>query len=102
MDNIKIFKLKSSEEVIGEDLGVANGEYHIKNPLVIIVVPPQQMGGKQQLAFVPYVQFSKDELFKLDVDHIACVCEPLEQILQNYKQTFSQLTLPSKSLILPT
>jgi hypothetical protein len=107
MNKIKLLKTRMGEEILAEtettDLGKNQfSTILMKNPVAIIVVPPAPGAPqKQSLAFVPWLQFSKDETVEVVSDHIVTIAEPIDQLVQKYREMFSSLTLPQTQLILP-
>jgi hypothetical protein len=106
MMNIKLLKTRMGEEILAEvnsaEIEDFSATLMLKNPVAVIVVPPAPGAPqKQSLAFVPWVQFSKDDVIYVSRDNIVAIAEPIEQLVLKYREMFSKLTLPQSQLILP-
>jgi hypothetical protein len=85
--DVKIVKLTSGEELIGEfdaETGV------IKNPVVMIPV------SKEQIAFQPWLPYSEDKEFTLKESVINIVANPSTTIVNEYNRIYgSGLVMPT-------
>ena len=85
--DVKIVKLTSGEELIGEfdaETGV------IKNPVVMIPV------SKEQIAFQPWLPYSEDKEFTLKESVINIVANPSTTIVNEYNRIYgSGLVIPT-------
>ena len=84
--NVKIIKLISGEELIGEFDEKTNT---ITNPVVMIPVNNKSIG------FSPWMPYSEDKIFQLNKEHVMLVCEPSKIITNEYNRAFgSGLVIP--------
>ena len=77
--NVKIVKLTSGEELIGEydELSCV-----IKNPVVMIPV------NKEKIAFQPWLPYSEDKDYKLKEEQIQVIATPSKPIVNEYNRAF--------------
>lgn len=95
--NVKIIKLKNSEEVLCEMVEEKDDAYVIKNPCVL--VPTQQ----QKIAMAPWLPFA--ELKKgLDIpkDQVLFVVDVIAEISEQYVNQFSAVIAPKSKIIAPS
>ena len=70
MSDVKLVKLKSGEEIVG-DVTVVGDSVAIANPCQIM---PQQQG----LGFMPWPPFSKNDNVSIPLDWTICIVEAVE------------------------
>jgi hypothetical protein len=89
--NIKVVRLVSGEELIGE----WNDEKTIiNNPVVMVPV------AKDQLGFQPWIPYSDDEDVQLKDQHIMTVLTPDKKLQDEYNKVYgSGLILPGEKII---
>jgi len=89
--NIKVVRLVSGEELIGE----WNDEKTIiNNPVVMVPV------AKDQLGFQPWIPYSDDEDVQLKDQHIMTVLTPDKKLQDEYNKVYgSGLILPTEKII---
>ena len=84
--NVKIVKLISGEELIGEYDEKINT---INNPVVMIPV------NKEKIAFSPWMPYSEDKIFQLKEEQVMLVCNPSKTNSNEYSRAFwSGLVIP--------
>jgi hypothetical protein len=87
--NIKIVKLISGEELIGD---WDRNKFTISNPVVMIPV------SKEQLGFQPWSPLSDDEDIKLKEQHIIAILTPDTKLQNEYSRVYgSGLVMPEDS-----
>lgn len=77
--NVKIVKMISGEELIGEYDEKTNV---IKNPVVMIPV------SKEQIAFQPWLPYAEDKEYKLKEESINVVANPSTTINNEYSRIY--------------
>ena len=89
--NIKVIKLTTSEELIGEWNQENNS---ITNPVVMIPV------SKDQVGFQPWVPLAQEEEIILKEEHIMAVLTPDTKLQNEYNRVYgSGLVLPNEELV---
>jgi len=85
--NVKIVKMVSGEEIIGE---WDEEKSLIKNPVVMIPV------DKNKIAFQPWLPYSEDKEYKLKEAQIHVVANPSTTIVNEYNRMFgSGIVVPN-------
>ena len=90
--NIKVVRLVSGEELIGE----WNEEKTIiNNPVIMVPI------AKDQLGFQPWIPYSKDEDVQLKDQHIMAIVTPDKKLQNEYNRVFgSGLIVPEDDKII--
>ena len=89
--NIKILRLITSEELIGDWNRETNT---ISNPVVMVPV------SKDQIGFTPWIPYAKEEDIKLKEEHILSVLTPDTKLANEWNRVYgSGLVLPQEDLI---
>lgn len=97
MQDVKLLRLSTGEDVIAKVVGNLPGEndqgISLKNPFVII---PQQKGPGQpiQLIMSLYNAFGKNDTVTVSKDKIIFTTEPKDEILKSYQQNTSNIITP--------
>ena len=87
--NVKIVKMISGEELIGEYNETTNV---IKNPVVMIPV------SKEQIAFQPWLPYAEDKEYKLKESQVSVVANPSSTIMNEYNRIFgSGIVVPDET-----
>ena len=90
--NIKIVKIITSEELIGD---WNEATKIITNPVVMVPV------SKEQIGFTPWVPLTEDEEIQLKESHILTVATPDKKLQNEYNRLYgSGLIMPEKSEII--
>ena len=94
---IKLLRLKSGEDIIGDIVG-ENSEYLIiKNPAMLMPVGDGR-GGSVQIGLTPWMPFSSTKDFELPREWVLITTEPAQDIVNNYNQAFgSGIVVPQVS-----
>ena len=95
--NVKIFKLKNQEEFMCELVGEKDDHYVIKNPCVLLPTP------KNTIAMSPWMPFADIEKKEIEFkkDLVMLVVGVIDQIEQQYINTFSAVIAPKSKLVTP-
>jgi len=89
--NVKIIRLISGEELIGDWNKETNT---VTGPVVMIPV------GKDQLGFQPWVPYAEDEKIILKEQHIVVVLTPDNKLQNEYNRVYgSGLVMPDENII---
>jgi hypothetical protein len=91
MENIKVIKMLSGEEVVA---GVEErpDTLLLKSPVKFVMTPisQSQMGIEMQ----PYVVLSKDTEVEVSLKFVVAICDPVEEVAESYQSQFSELVIP--------
>lgn len=99
--NVKILKLITGEELLGEMLSGGPSVCEIKNPVRIVVMPNKMDPKTPNVGFAPWAEFSDQKTFIIDKSHILCIIEPIKEFVNQYNSMFGGLVLPTSNLIKP-
>lgn len=99
--NVKILKLITGEELLGEILPGGPSVCEIKNPVRIVVMPNKIDPKTPNVGFAPWAEFSDQKTFIIDKSHVLCIIEPIKEFVNQYNSMFGGLVLPTSNLIKP-
>jgi hypothetical protein len=101
--NIKILKLVTGEELLGEVTQAAPipTAVSIKNPVRIIVMPNKVDPKTPNVGFAPWAEFSDQKTFTIDKSHVLCIIDPIKEFVNQYNTMFGGLVVPTSNLIMP-
>jgi hypothetical protein len=100
MKNIKIIRLQTGEDIIGE-VNDSEGIVSITKPFTII--PMQSQPGKPvQLILTPWMPYTDDKSLTIDESKVVTIANPKEDILKSYEQNTSSLITKPSGLITET
>jgi len=99
--NVKILKLITGEELLGEILPGGPSVCEIKNPVRIVVMSNKMDPKTPNVGFAPWAEFSDQKTFIIDKSHVLCIIEPIKEFVNQYNSMFGGLVLPTSNLIKP-
>jgi hypothetical protein len=96
--NVKLIRMQSGEDVIADLISETSEELVINNPIVLV---PGRDGTVGFAPWSPVIHPDVKEL-RIRASYTVYVSEPNDDVVNNYTQIFSPLTLPQqqKGLIL--
>lgn len=99
MDNLRILKLISGEEVVGEIKETTADYVRIENPCVLgIAMSP---AGKATLQMQPMLIFSEQKVVELKQNHVLYTVSVAGEIKNKYNEIYgSGIVLPKQSAII--
>ena len=80
MSDIRLVKLKSGEEIIGDVTVISND--------VIISSPCQLMPTDQGIGFAPWPPFSKNDNVTVKMDWVICIADPVDAARDAWNSKF--------------
>lgn len=99
--SIKIIKLITGEELLGEILPSSEVICKVKNPVRIVVMPNKIDPKTPNIGFAPWAEFSDDKEFILDKSHVLAIMTPINEFVNQYNTMFGGLVVPKSNLIIP-
>lgn len=95
MNNIKLVKLLTGEDIIATILPSTDKVVVMKNPVRIVIM-------NEKAGFVKWAELSPDTEFTLDKFHVVAVMNVHKQLLEQYMRMTSQI-IPAtvSSLVMP-
>lgn len=103
MENIKVFKLLSGEEIMATDMDSAvNGKYVLENPAIVVAQRSPQGEVMIGLAHWPIgTEMKKGNTFEVSHSAVILTYTPSEDLQLDYNKIFGAgLVVPGKKLIL--
>ena len=96
---VKLLRLKSGEDIVGEVIKENQELIIISNPAMLM--PVSHTPGRQdqiQIGLAPWIPFSVEKEFKLPRDWVLLTTTPAQDIVNNYNQIFgSGIVVPQVS-----
>lgn len=99
--SVKIIKLITGEELLGEILPSSEAICKVKNPVRIVVMPNKIDPKTPNIGFAPWAEFSDDKEFELDKSHVLAIMTPINEFVNQYNTMFGGLVVPKSNLIIP-
>ena len=86
MSEVKIFRLSTGEDVIGQKIDNDNSEItEIKQPFVIVPMQSKP-GGPVSLALTPYMPYAEEDTVSIKKNNIVAEVNPKTEIGNSYNQ----------------
>ena len=86
MSNLKIFRLSTGEDVIGQKIDNNNSEVtDIKQPFVIVPMQSKP-GGPVSLALTPYMPYAEEDTVSIKRNNVVAEVSPKTEIGNSYHQ----------------
>lgn len=98
---IKILKLVTGEELLGDADEVANQLNQIKfvKPCIIQLVPTRSNPEQVGIALIPYATYTKNHTIMIDKESVVWEQEPVDEIRNQYNSIFGNGIVLAKSLV---
>lgn len=93
---VKVVKLMTSEEVLGEVLEETSTRIKLKNP--VIVALQQTKDGRMAMGFLPFMPYVSKEI-TLPLEKALLVEEVDDDMRNQYNSVFGGIVTPPKQLI---
>ena len=100
-NNLKLVRLLSGEDILGEVLATTAKSVTIKNPVRVVVIPNKATPDQPGVAFAPFSHWSKDTEIELFMPTVLTIMTPITEFVNQYNATFGGLVVPDNKLILP-
>lgn len=99
---LKLCKLITGEEVLGEDVSESLDNIRLKNPVLIATI--RDKDGNPNVGFAPFPTFSSESrgrMVEFKAQHVIYSYIPAEDFCKNYEQIFGAgIILPGKQQII--
>lgn len=84
---IKIYKLVTGEEVVGE-VTQENDALVVKNPCAIMLIASRSSPDSHSMALVPYAGYTMGHTIKIKMDKLVWDADPAEELYNQYNMIF--------------
>ena len=101
VSNLKIIRLSTGEELLGEVTEQGTSKVVVKNPVRIAIVPSQADPKNPSVAFAPFVQWTDDKELSLNANHVIVIATPIPEFVNQYNSMFGGLVVPNSKIITP-
>lgn len=98
-DNIKIIRLMTGEEIIGEIMNDTDKVLSVKNPVRVLVIPTADQNNPK-VGFGPFTQWSEEKELTLNKSHVTFIATPINEFVNQYTAMFGGLVVPPASKII--
>lgn len=99
--NLKILKMISGEELLGEVTKETDTHLELKNVVRIVIMPTANNPKNPTVGFAPWADFSDDSEFTIHKAHVIVTMKPVNQFVNQYNSMFGGIVTPSSKLIIP-
>jgi len=86
MSEVKIFRLSTGEDVIGQKIDPKKEEHTTIKQAFVIVPMQSKPGGPVSLALTPYMPYAEEEILHIKSNNIVAEVEPKTDIKNSYNQ----------------
>ena len=95
---VKIIRLRSSEDVIGDVVSENSESIRVGNPAMLMPVGDPR-GGNVQMGLAPWMPFSDQKEIDFPRDWVLVVVDPVQDLVNNYNQVFgSGIVVPQAKI----
>jgi len=99
MANLRILKLTTGEELVGDIVEETPEKYRVENPCVLGIAMGQN--GKATLQMQPLLIFSEQKVVEFNYNHVLYNVTVAQEIKNKYNEIYgSGIVLPSQSKII--
>ena len=92
VNDVKVLKLITGEEVIARITEEENNLIILKNPMTLQMLPPTST-GQVGFALVPWMKAAKNDNMTISIEHVLVTDEASDQTEKNYLQVVTGLSL---------
>ena len=98
MANIKIIKLTTGEELIGdvEDKGLW---YSVKNAVLVAIVPSRTNPQQPSIGLAPWLPYAENDPILISKNSVVYEAKPVKEMISNYSSIFSGIITAPKTLL---
>jgi hypothetical protein len=101
VENLKLVRLFTGEDIMGEILETNDKFIVIKNPVRVVVIPSKAEPDKPGVGLAPFSHWTKDKEVNLYVHVVMAVMNPISEFVNQYNAVFGGLVISDNKLIVP-
>jgi hypothetical protein len=98
--NLKLVRLFTGEDILGDVLEINDKKIKIKDPVRVVVVPSKDETSPG-VALAPFSHWTKDKEIELYIHVVMAVMNPITEFANQYNAVFGGLVMAENKLILP-
>lgn len=99
--NLRILRLVTGEEVLGEVSAETETTVTLKNPVRVLVMPSKTDPQNPSVAFAPFMQWSDDKELTLNWVHVITTASPIAEFVNQYNGMFGGIQIPNSKILVP-
>lgn len=99
--NLKVIKMITGEELIGEVTHETSTSVTVKNPVRIVVVPSKTDPSTPNVGYVKWAEFHDEKEFDIHKAHVIILSKPIQEFVNQYNSMFGGIISPTNKLIVP-
>lgn len=99
--NLKIVRLLTGEEILGDVQGTTNEQITMIDPVRILLIPSKNDPQTPSVAFAPLSQWATDREVHLNRSHVLTVLNPVPEFVNQYNAQFGGIIVPETKIITP-
>lgn len=93
LNDIKIVRMNSGEEVICEIKEMSDTDLTIENPTIIIPTQDRNIG------LAPWMPYAKTDKMTIQRSFVAFMVDPVDALANQYKSIHSKIITPTQSIV---
>ena len=99
--NLKLLKMTSGDELLGEITEQTDTYVTIKNPVRVVIMPSKSDPRTPTVGFAPWAEWADEKEFTIGMAHVIVMMKPVQEFINQYNSMFGGIVAPSSKLILP-
>ena len=101
MADIKLVRLITGEDILGEVVDTDSKSVTIKNVVRVVVMPSKTAPDAPTVGLAPFCHWTSDKTIELNASLVLAVMTPITDFLNQYNSAFGGLVVPSSKIITP-
>ena len=101
MADIKLVRLITGEDILGEVVDTDSKSVTIKNAVRVVVMPNKTAPDAPTVGLAPFCHWTSDKVIELNAALVLTTMEPITDFINQYNSSFGGLVVPSSKIITP-
>lgn len=97
MSDVKIARLVTGEDIMGDFTHTGTGSFVVTNPVILMVMEGQH---GPQVGFAPLIPFAEKKEITIDQSKIVFMYDPKAELANGWRTQFSGIITPPKSQLI--
>lgn len=98
--NLKLVRLFTGEDVMGDVLEITDKTIKIKEAVRVVVIPSKDE-TQPGIALAPFTHWSKDKEVEIYLHCVMTVMNPITEFVNQYNSVYGGLVMAENKIILP-